>query len=475
MKLRVSSTACLIVSLVLGGATFSSAVRGEQTVKKLTQQEANEIAVEAYIFAYPLITMEISRQQFTNIEPGKMIGRGPMNTFTHVPEFPPADFRAVVRPNFDTLYSTAWLDLTAEPIIVSVPDTNGRFYLLPILDMWTDVFASPGKRTTGTQAGHYAIVPACWTGDLPAGVEKIVAPTPQIWIIGRTQTNGPADYEAVHQVQKGFTLTPLSRWGKEPSPPVAVKVDPSVDMTTPPLDLVNSMPGPKDFSYAADLMVINPPHITDQPILARMKRLGIEAGKPFDFDKADPIVKQALELAPAAALVAMKAKIPTLAVVRNGWQLNTDTMGVYGTFYLKRAIISMVGLGANLPEDAIYPLNLGDRDGQPLDGGSKYTLTFKKGETPPVEAFWSVTLYDSEGFQTANSLNRFAIGDRDALKTGADGSITLYFQHDSPGADKVSNWLPAPQGPFNLTMRLYAPRSAAISGVWTPPPVVKVK
>ena len=343
-----------------------------------------------------------------------------------------------------------------------------------MLDMWTDVFASPGKRTTGTQAGHYAIVPAGWTGDLPTGVEKIVAPTPQIWIIGRTQTNGPADYEAVHQVQKGFTLTPLSRWGKA-SPPVAVKVDPSVDMTTPPMEQVNSMPGAKYFSYAADLMVVNPPHITDQPILARMKRLGIESGKPFDFDKADPIVKQAVEQAPSTALAVMKAKIPSLAVVRNAWQMNTDTMGVYGTFYLKRAIISMVGLGANLPEDAIYPLNLGDSDGQPLDGSSKYTLTFKKGETPPVEAFWSVTLYDSEGFQTANSLNRFAIGDRDSLKTGADGSIKLYFQHDSPGADKVSNWLPAPQGPFNLTMRLYAPKSAAISGVWTPPPVVKVK
>ena len=470
MKLRCSTLMLLLMGLLMANTLSTSTI----VAADLTQQEANEIAVEAYIYAYPLITMDVSRRQFTNIEAGKVVGRGPANTFAHIPQFPPANYRDVVRPNFDTLYSSAWLDLTAEPIIVSAPDTQGRYYLLPMLDMWTDVFASPGKRTTGTQAGHFAVVPEGWQGDLPAGVEKIVAPTPHVWVIGRTQTNGPADYDAVHQIQKGFTLTPLSRWGKEPLP-VTVKVDPTVDMKTPPMIQVNSMPGPKYFSYAADLMVVNPPHLTDQPIAARMKRLGFEAGKPFDFDKANPIVKQAIEQAPAAGLAAMKAKIPTLAVVRNGWQMNTDTMGVYGTFYMKRAIVSMLGLGANLPEDAIYPLNLGDSDGKPLDGSGKYTITFPKGEAPPVNAFWSVTLYDNDGFQTANSLNRFAIGDRDALKTGADGSITLYIQHDSPGADKESNWLPAPQGPFNLTMRLYSPTSAALTGAWTPVPVVKVK
>lgn len=474
MKLQCSTLTLLLMGLVMANNPATSAVVAADKGGVLTQQEANDIAVEAYIYAYSLITMDVSRKQATNIEPGKMIGRGPANTFIHMTEFPPANFRDVVRPNFDTLYSAAWLDLTNGPIIVSMPDTNNRYYLLPMLDMWTDVFASPGKRTTGTQAGQYAIVPNGWTGDLPAGVEKIVAPTPHVWVIGRTQTNGPADYAAVHQIQKGFTLTPLSRWGKEPLP-VTVKVDPAIDMKTPPMVQVNSMSGPKYFTYTADLLMVNPPHLTDQPILARMKRLGIEAGKPFDFDKADPIVQKAIEQAPAAGLAAMKAKIATLAVVRNGWQMNTDTMGVYGTFYMKRAIISMVGLGANLPEDAIYPLNLGDSEGKPLDGSHKYTITFPKGEAPPVEAFWSVTLYDNDGFQTANSLNRFAIGDRDALKTGSDGSITLYIQHDSPGTDKESNWLPAPQGPFNLTMRLYAPKVEAITGAWTPSPVVKVK
>jgi hypothetical protein len=235
------------------------------------------------------------------------------------------------------------------------------------------------------------------------------------------------------------------------------------------------MKGAKYFSYAASLMKISPPHITDQPIVARMRRLGIEVGKPFDYDAADPIIKKALDQAPENGLKAMQAKLPTMARTVNGWQVNTDTMGVYGTYYLKRAIVAMVGLGANLPEDAIYPLNLADSDGQPLNGTNKYVLKFKKGELPPVEAFWSVTLYDNGGFQVANSINRFAIGDRDGLTINDNGSLDLYIQHESPGKARETNWLPAPKGPFNLTMRLYAPRSSALTGDWSPPAVQRAK
>jgi hypothetical protein len=170
----------------------------------------------------------------------------------------------------------------------------------------------------------------------------------------------------------------------------------------------------------------------------------------------------------------MRAKIPTLARVVNGWQMNTDTMGVYGNYYLKRAIVAQVGLGANLPEDAIYPLNLGDEAGLPLDGAAKYTVSFEKDAAPPINAFWSITLYDPEGFQVANNLNRFAVSSWMPFKANPDGSLTLYVQNESPGADKEANWLPAPKGPFNLTMRLYAPKLEALIGVWTPPPVKRV-
>jgi hypothetical protein len=436
----------------------------------ISAQEAYEISVEAYIYLYPLVIMDVSRRQLTNIETGKIAGRGPMNTFSHIRAYPSADFKEVVRPNFDTLYSSGWLDLTKEPVIVSVPDTQGRYYLLPMMDTWTDVFAVPGKRTSGTKPGNFAVVPPGWSGALPEGIERINAPTPYVWIIGRTQTNGPKDYDTVHKIQDGYRITPLSQWGKQPSAATA-EIDSTVDMKTPPLVQVNSMPAGKYFSYAAELMKVNPPHITDWSTIARLKRLGLEPGKSFDFAKADPVVQNALEQSTTEGLKVMKEKLPTLARVVNGWQMNTDTMGVYGDYYLKRAIVALVGLGANQPADAIYPLNVTDADGRPVDGSNKYVLHFSKEQLPPVDAFWSLTMYDSQGFPGANSLNRFAIGDRDDLKYNDDGSLDLYIQHESPGMDKESNWLPAPTGPLGLTLRLYAPKAQALDGRWVPPPV----
>jgi hypothetical protein len=267
----------------------------------------------------------------------------------------------------------------------------------------------------------------------------------------------------VHAIQAGYKITPLSRWGKEAEPVVGT-VDPSVDMKTPPKTTVDTMPAGKFFTYAAEILKLQPPHVTDQPILAQMQRIGIERGKSFDIDKVDPAIKAGLETAPADAQKLMAWKTPSLARVVNGWSMNTDTMGVYGNYYLKRAIVTQFGLGANLPEDAIYPLNLADDTGKPLDGGSAYILHLDKGATPPASAFWSITLYDSEGFQVANSLNRFAVSSWMPFKYGQDGSLDLYFQNANPGADKDANWLPAPKGPFNLTMRLYAPKSEALTG-----------
>jgi len=456
----------------------STAVRAET----INPQEAHDIAVNAYLYFYSPVTMDLTRKQLINTAPGKGSIGGPMNTFANIDAYPNADMRAVVRPNFDTLYSSAWLDLTKEPVVVSVPDTHGRYYLLPMLDMWTDVFASPGWRTTGTQAGSFVIVPPGWRPDLkeklidefklPKDAQRIDAPTPYVWIIGRTKTDGPADYDAVHQIQAGYKITPLSEWGKTPAP-IEAKIDPSVDIKTPPKTIVDTMPAGKFFAYAAELLKLHPPHITDQPIIAQMRRIGIEPGKSFDITKLDLAVQKALETAPQDAQQLVKWKLPTLARVANGWSMNTDTMGVYGNYYLKRALITQFGLGANLPEDAIYPANLADDTGKPLDGANKYTIHFDKATMPPVDAFWSITLYDEEGFQVANSLNRFAVSSWMPFKLNADGSLDLYFQNESPGADKEANWLPTPKGPFNLTMRLYAPRSDALTGKWNPPSVVR--
>ncbi|WP_085716704.1 DUF1254 domain-containing protein [Pseudomonas sp. B28(2017)] len=463
----IPQTLTAVALTVAAAAIFPLASHAQS---KITAEEAHAIGVDAYIYFYPLLTMDITRKQFTNIEPGKEFGKGPMNMFVSVPQYPPAEFKGVVRSNFDTLYSIAWLDLTKEPLVIAAPDTEGRFYLLPMLDMWTDVFASPGWRTTGTDAGQFLVTPPGWTGTVPAGMNHLPAPTPFVWVIGRTKTDGAADYAAVHKIQAGYTVTPLSRLGKEPEA-VTVKIDPAVDMKTPPKIQVDSMSAANYFTYAADLLKVNPPHSTDQPMLAQIKRLGIEAGKPFDMDALDPQIQTALQTVPQDAQALMSWKVPTLAREVNGWSMNTDTMGVYGNYYLKRAIVTQVGLGANLPEDAIYPLNIGDSNGKPLDGANKYVLHFNKGETPPVNAFWSITLYDPEGFQIANSLNRFAVSSWMPFKGNADGSLDLYFQNESPGKDLEANWLPAPKGPFNLTMRLYGPKAEALNGKWSPPAV----
>jgi hypothetical protein len=438
----------------------------------LSAQDAATIASDAYLYLYPLVTMDLTRKQLTNHAPGPGVFGGPMNMFVNVQSFPPADFKAVVRPNFDTLYSSAYLDLTGGPVVVSAPDTQGRYYLLPMIDMWSDVFASPGSRTTGTGAADFLVTPPEWTGAVPAGCAQTKAPTPYVWIIGRTRTDGPEDYEAVRKVQAGLRITTLADWPGAAKPIVFVN-DPDVDMITPPKVTVDTMSGPAFFAYAAELLKLHPPHITDQPIIARMARIGIEAGKSFDAAIAGPVVARAIDAAPAAAMALMAWKLPTIASVANHWSMNTDTMGVYGNYYLKRAIVAQVGLGANVPEDAIYPLNLGDADGQPLDGANNYKLHFEKDATPPVDAFWSITLYDSDGFQVGNILNRFALSSWMQFNTNPDGSLDLFFQADSPGNANQPNWLPAPKGPFNLTMRLYAPHSDALTGKWSPPAVLR--
>jgi hypothetical protein len=426
------------------------------------------IVQEAFIYLYPLILMDLTRKQLTNLDSKASPYGGPANAFPHVRAFPTAEMRAVVRPNFDTLYSSAWLDLTNGPVVVSTADTGGRYFLLPMIDMWTDVFAVPGKRTNGTGAANFALVPPGWSGNLPQDIECIEAPTPYVWIIGRTQTNGVRDYDAVHKVQDGYKITLLADWGKTPQM-IEQKIDPAVDTKTEPMRQVNGMPAVEYFKYGAELMKQNPPHTTDWSIIARMKRIGLEPGKSFDSTKVSGDV---LSRGAAAGLKLMNEKMPTIARVTNGWQMNTDTIGVYGNYYLKRAVVSLVGLGANQPDDAIYPVAIFDSDGNPIMAENKYVLHFSKDELPPVDAFWSLTMYDAEGFQIANSINRFAIGDRDPLSFNSDGSLDLYIQNENPGSDKESNWLPAPKGGrLGLTLRLYAPRPQVTNGSWNPPAI----
>ncbi|MEV4264226.1 DUF1254 domain-containing protein [Kribbella sp. NPDC049584] len=413
--------------------------------------------------------MEVTRRVSTNTEKPEGT-QAPMNSFAHLPAFPDASFTNVVRPNADTLYSSLWLDVRSEPLVLHVPDSHGRYYLLQMLDMWTDVFAAPGARTTGTGEQTYAVVGPGWHGQLSDGLEEIRCPTGMAWMIGRTQTNGPTDYDNVHTFQAGLTATPLSRWGAEAEPP-AGRFDPNQDMSAP-TDQVSAMRPAEFFGTAATVMGDNPPHPTDTSMLQRARWLGFQPGAPFDLTEAPEPVREAVDAAPAEAFAQMQASIPRSGALVNNWQMVSSPIGTYGTDYLKRALIAFIGLAANPVEDAIYPTAMTDADGQPFDSSKRYVLHFPPGQLPPTNAFWSLSMYDQRQLFTANPINRFAIGDRDALATNADGSLDIHISRETPGADLESNWLPAPSaGPFTMNLRLYWPRPEALDGRWTPPPI----
>lgn len=431
--------------------------------------DLDELAQEAYIFFYPLVMAAVTREVMTSGPDGQSSGRGPANTFHHVRSFPTADFRDVVRPNFDTLYSLAWLDLDAEPMVVTVPPTPDRYILLPCYDLWSDVFAVPGTRTLGEAGYQFALCGPNFTGAIPEGIHRIDAPTNEVFIIGRTQTNGTNDYEAVHAVQDGLVVEPLSHLGQGPQPsPETPKV------TGPdPMKRVNAMDAATFFELAANRLTRNPPHDADWSQMARLARLGIVPGRSFSYAEQSPDVRAALDTAPSRAMGYMVQRFPTMAPLTNGWVVLRDTMGSWGTFYLKRALIALVGLGANPVEDAVYPILQIDADGNKPDGTNRYVLRFAPDAFPPVDAFWSLTMYDAVGYQVANDLQRFALGDRDVLTYDADGSLSIYIQNERPEDAEVANWLPAPAGAMGLTLRLYLPRESVLSGAWVPPPLTR--
>jgi len=427
----------------------------------------HDIGVQAYTYAYPMILMEITRRVVTNVEaPGGNLA--PMNQFAHIRAFPDHKFRDIVRPNADTLYSIVWFDVRKEPLVVSVSDTGGRYYMLEMMDMWTDVFASPGSRTSGTKAANFAIVGPGWNGTLPDGVGRLRCPTSMGWIIGRTQTNGAADYKNVHRIQDGYKLTPLSKWGKPYSPSAKSAVNSAWDVKTPPPVQVASMSAEVYFELFATLLKYNPPHELDWNIVVQLKQIGIVPGEDFGFSKLPQSTQESLQRAVGDAQEMIAKYGERSGGLINGWLVKREMMGTYGTSYLGRAFVARIGLGANVPEDAIYPMSMVDGDGKPYNGSYHYTLHFDKGKLPPINAFWSLTMYDADGYFVGNPTNRFAIGDRDKLEFNSDGSLDIYIQHNTPGRYKESNWLPAPAGDFNLVMRLYWPRTSILTGEWNP-------
>lgn len=458
------------IMLALGMALLPSLPAVAQD--KLSKPEATEIGVEAYIYGYPLVTMEMTRRVMTNAATAKGT-HGPMGRFLLMRTYPDAAFKDVTAPNADTLYSTAWLDLAKEPYVLSLPDMNGRYFLMPMLSGWTDVFEVPGKRTTGTKAQAYAITGPNWKGTLPEGVKQLKAPTNLAWVLGRTYCTGtPEDYKACHAIMDQYQLTPLSAYGKPYNPPEG-KVDPAVDMKTPVREQVHKMDAVAYFTLVAKLMKDNPPAAADAPIVAKLAKIGLVPGQDFDASKLPADVAKEV---PGAAQKQIMGHFKDGGTHINGWLYATKA-GVYGTDYLQRAFISAIGLGANRPQDAVYPTSEADADGKPYSGANHYVMRFPKGQAPPVDGFWSITMYNGDYFFVDNPLNKYTVSPRNDLKYNADGSLDIYIQHESPGKDKEANWLPAPKEKFILMMRLYWPKELSpsiIDGTWNPPAVKMV-
>jgi hypothetical protein len=463
-----------VLAAVIAGVALTAAVPVARGEDPLSEEEALKLGTEAYIYGYPLVTMEMTRRVMTNVAAptGKL---APMGQFAHLRAYPAPTDKEVTAPNADTLYSLAWLDLSKEAYIFQIPDAKDRYFLMPILSGWTDVFQVPGKRTTGTKPQTYAITGPGWTGTLPEGVDEYKSPTSMVWILGRTYCTGtPEDYKEVHAFQDGLSLVPLSEYGKPYTPP-AGKTDSAVDAKTPVRDQVNRLDAAAYFKLLATLLKDNPPAEADAPMVATLAKIGVVPGEEFKMSAPDTAVAKGLERAPKAAQRAIMAHSQRSGTLVHGWDFTLKT-GLYGTDYIQRAFITAVGLGANRPQDAVYPTSQIDADARQYVGGAnRYVMRFPKGQTPPVNGFWSVTMYDPAYFFAPNRINRFSVSPRDALKPNDDGSVDLYIQHDSPGKDKESNWLPAPLGNFILMLRMYWPKESVIDGSWKPPAVMRAE
>jgi hypothetical protein len=453
--------AAMIVGWVLGGG------------EKVKEKVAYVVGMEEYVYAYPLLMMDVTRQVLTaSATSGEYAA--PINQFARIREYVGPDVKNVVRISVNSLWSHGFIDLEAEPMIVSLPDMNGRYIVMQAVNMWTDDVGTAGTRTNSGKAANYLIAGSKWNGTTPKDVDQVFRCTTRyVWVLVQMAAASPADFPAIHVKQDQLKITPLSSWGKPYTPPSNVPVDPKVDLTATPFDQVRLMTGATFFARVAQLLQENPPYATDSKAIEKLRKLGVEAGRPFDPTKLDPAVLRGINEAPAEVWKQFVAGPYEMKGV-NGW-LNMLNMGNFATDYVTRAFVAYMGLGALPKEDALYPSAFVDGTGTALDGGSKYVMKFAKDQLPPSKVgVWSISPY-RDNFYVQNALNRYGILSSMPLKFNADGSLDVYIQANSPGLDRESNWLPIPQsGSYNVTVRVYQPEQPLIDGTYKLPPITKV-
>ncbi len=477
-KLRIVLKAKIILSLFVFVAIFGmhtsyavSAVAENKKQSHISPDEAATIGLAAYIYGYPIVTMEINCRMMTNVvAPDE--AKAPMGQFAHIRKYPKASFKHHKAPDTDVLSSTAWVDLEVEPYILHVPKVGSRCYLLPLVSGWSEIFASITPRMNGGNACDYALTGPGWKGTLPPSVKEIKSPTNTVWITGRTYCCDSAeDYKAVHVLQNLYSLMPLSSYTQHAiyAPPKGV-VDASVNMNSPVHEQIQAMDVETYFNLLTHLMQKNPAGPEDQSMLKDMAKIGLIPGTSFSLAGLDHTTSLALQNVPKAALAKIVARAADRSKLINGWVLVPHTSDTED--YLQRASQAYKGIRVALPEDALFAFATHDLNGQPLIGTNLYIIHFAKEQTPPVHSFWSLAAYNDNYQLTPNALNRYNIHSEDMLKYNLDGSLDIYVQHVSPGPNKASNWLPIPQGAFVLMFRLYRPKDEILKGTWLPPSVI---
>jgi hypothetical protein len=480
MKNLLQTTSLSRRSFVVSAAAGAFAATGQSVhAQSIDVAEAKQIAIDAYIYGYSLVTTDITRLQMSNVSKVGELS-APLGSFFNIRGYPPATYRGVSATNADTLYSMAWLDLK-EPMVFSHPEIKDRFFNFELVDLWMVVKHSVGTNTTGTDAETYLFTGPGWEGDVPDGMIHIAYPTRYLGVLGRTYAlDTPEDLAIVHKLQDQYKVVPLSSYGKDytfVAPPV---VDTGIKMDEGPQKVILGLGVEGYFNWMTRLMGVDAvPPAEDAAILAEMAKIGIVPGQEFELSKLDPAVQAALKEVPQLVTDKLNKEWANFGTDKNGWRVTT-TGAVYGTDYLTRATWASNGWPSQQPTVSVYPTTYVDGEGATLDGNNNYTLTFAKDAMPPIHegGFWSITMYqiDNGLWFYPNKLNKLTVSTRNKFVYNDDGSLTLYFQNESPGAEKEENWLPAPAAPFAMTLRLYWPNQTSpsiLNGTWSPPPVVK--
>ena len=437
----------------------------------LTVPETHEIAVDAFIYAYPLVLTELARRTRTNVPSATRDGKAPVNQFGHVPAPAPPSADSAA-PEADTARSTLWYDVSGEPLAIRVPDSAGRYYALWMRDMWTYLFAVAGTRNTGTATQIFLLVPPGWRGTPPAGAVVIPSPTQHGSIDVKVRLHGASDLPNVQRFQRALSSTPLSQWGN-PYEMRAPSVNAAWDTDGTPRDQIARLSATSFVSLFLRLTETHAPGDEDAAILKRMARIGIVPGGGV-ADAGTPSIAEMLETAWLDAQHRIAATPPD-GERRNGWRRGATSAEMDAADYLRRAAVAREGLRPIPADDGIALTADADADGRSLSSDGRYVLRFEPRELPPVRGFWSLTMYDERHLFAANAMDRYVIGDSDAPWSNADGSLDLYIQQSPPAPQSASNWLPAPRrGPFSVTLRLYWPARDAIEGTWRPPALRRV-